>query len=228
MKKTNFNFVEGTKIPTNSKLTYTDTKQTSKIRHIATGNPDIEVAVGDRVLKMKKQTEVDKLKKALIWCSGSQDFQIEGKARRGWERICVPLLKSKQKTMKKQTNKVCNNCSQIKSKRICCGFITVENDMVTCSECGREVVTLIGKQTSKVVDEFANKFIKVEGNRLVFKASYGEFEEWICTILAKQRDEVKKIVKKNKHCKTKGCQICIGVEETVAWILSDLEELKLK
>lgn len=31
---------------------------------------------------------------ALIWCSGSQDFQVEGKAREGWEKICLPLLKS--------------------------------------------------------------------------------------------------------------------------------------
>jgi len=29
---------------------------------------------------------------ALIWCSGSDDFQIEGKARKGWEKICLPLI----------------------------------------------------------------------------------------------------------------------------------------
>jgi hypothetical protein len=37
--------------------------------------------------------EIQKYKDALIWCSGSEDFQIEGKARKGWEKICVPLLK---------------------------------------------------------------------------------------------------------------------------------------
>jgi len=30
---------------------------------------------------------------ALIWCSGSEDFQVGGKARKGWEKICLPLLK---------------------------------------------------------------------------------------------------------------------------------------
>ena len=47
---------------------------------------------------------------------------------------------------------------------------------------------------------------------------------------AKQEEieEIKKIVLKNKHCGKKGCQICLGVEETVSWILSDIEELKKK
>lgn len=34
-----------------------------------------------------------KYQDALIWCSGSDDFQIGGKAREGWEKICLPLLK---------------------------------------------------------------------------------------------------------------------------------------
>jgi hypothetical protein len=40
---------------------------------------------------LKSQREV--YKDALIWCSGSEDFQIEGKAREGWEKICLPLIK---------------------------------------------------------------------------------------------------------------------------------------
>lgn len=44
-------------------------------------------------LKKDVGEEVDKYKEALIWCSGSDDFQIEGKAREGWEKICVSLLK---------------------------------------------------------------------------------------------------------------------------------------
>jgi hypothetical protein len=39
------------------------------------------------------QEENEKLKEALIWCSGSEDFQYpEGKAREGWEKIVKPLL----------------------------------------------------------------------------------------------------------------------------------------
>ena len=41
----------------------------------------------------EKDGEIEKLKEALIWCSGSDDFQIEGKGRIGWEKICLPLLK---------------------------------------------------------------------------------------------------------------------------------------
>ena len=29
---------------------------------------------------------------ALQWCGGSADFQIEGKARKGWESIVIPLI----------------------------------------------------------------------------------------------------------------------------------------
>ena len=39
---------------------------------------------------------IDEYKEALIWCSASEDFQIEGKARKGWEKICIPLLKRQQ------------------------------------------------------------------------------------------------------------------------------------
>jgi hypothetical protein len=45
---------------------------------------------------MKKQNKKDKLinelKEALIWCSGSDDFSLKGKARKGWEKIVKPLL----------------------------------------------------------------------------------------------------------------------------------------
>ena len=35
---------------------------------------------------------VNKYKEALVWCSGSKDFQLEGIARKGWEKIVKPLL----------------------------------------------------------------------------------------------------------------------------------------
>lgn len=37
---------------------------------------------------------------ALIWCSGSEDFSLNGKAREGWERIATPLLAPKPLTEK--------------------------------------------------------------------------------------------------------------------------------
>ena len=39
-------------------------------------------------------SDKDELLEALIWCSGSADFQEGGKARKGWLKICSPLLKN--------------------------------------------------------------------------------------------------------------------------------------
>lgn len=41
----------------------------------------------------KVNSERDALMEALIWCSGSDDFQVGGKAHVGWEKLCAPLLK---------------------------------------------------------------------------------------------------------------------------------------
>lgn len=35
---------------------------------------------------------VKELVSAVEWCSGSTDFGIDGKARKGWERICIKAL----------------------------------------------------------------------------------------------------------------------------------------
>ena len=32
---------------------------------------------------------------AIQWCGGSQDFQLDGQARKGWESICMPLIGDK-------------------------------------------------------------------------------------------------------------------------------------
>ena len=29
---------------------------------------------------------------ALIWCSGSDDFNVGGRARKGWLKVCAPLI----------------------------------------------------------------------------------------------------------------------------------------
>lgn len=38
--------------------------------------------------------ERDALLSALQWCGGSADFNTDGKARKGWLKICAPFLKS--------------------------------------------------------------------------------------------------------------------------------------
>lgn len=35
---------------------------------------------------------VKELASAVEWCSGSADFGVDGKARKGWERICIKAL----------------------------------------------------------------------------------------------------------------------------------------
>lgn len=39
-----------------------------------------------------KDAEIARLQEALIWCSGSQDFQVDGVAREGWLKLCKPLI----------------------------------------------------------------------------------------------------------------------------------------
>ncbi len=50
------------------------------------------------------QSDIEKrLRSALRWCSGTDDFQVGGKAREGWEKVCVPLLTTEtQKANKKR------------------------------------------------------------------------------------------------------------------------------
>lgn len=43
-------------------------------------------------IKGIENTELEKYKEALIWCGGSEDFQLGGRAREGWEKICLPLI----------------------------------------------------------------------------------------------------------------------------------------
>jgi hypothetical protein len=43
-------------------------------------------------MKCKAQDERDALAHALQWCSGSDDFAPGGKARKGWVKLCQPLL----------------------------------------------------------------------------------------------------------------------------------------
>ncbi len=43
--------------------------------------------------KESKAVELVKdLASAIEWCSGSADFGYDGKARKGWERICIKAL----------------------------------------------------------------------------------------------------------------------------------------
>lgn len=46
-----------------------------------------------KVERQRIREEVEGYKDALIWCSGSEDFQLGGRAREGWEKICMTLLK---------------------------------------------------------------------------------------------------------------------------------------
>ena len=47
-------------------------------------------------LIQEKAKDRQKFIDALIWCNGSDDFQVGGKARKGWEKICLPLLRDEK------------------------------------------------------------------------------------------------------------------------------------
>ena len=38
---------------------------------------------------------IEDLEEALLWCSGSTDFNEGGVARKGWLKVCAPLLKGR-------------------------------------------------------------------------------------------------------------------------------------
>lgn len=42
------------------------------------------------------EARVKRLEEALLWCSGSNDFNEGGVAREGWLKICAPLLAALQ------------------------------------------------------------------------------------------------------------------------------------
>lgn len=55
----------------------------------------IDALCAERVAKLI--AERDRLREALIWCSGSPSFQVGGEAREGWERVCAPLIRAELK-----------------------------------------------------------------------------------------------------------------------------------
>ena len=55
-----------------------------------------EIEFIEQLLSQQRQQDIEKieaLEDALIWCSGSGDFQEGGVARKGWLKICKPLIK---------------------------------------------------------------------------------------------------------------------------------------
>lgn len=56
-------------------------------------------AIAERDTLAAKLAEAEAREKALlealIWCSGSDDFQHGGKARAGWLKLCAPLIASR-------------------------------------------------------------------------------------------------------------------------------------
>lgn len=56
----------------------------------------------DEVLKQRADHEckarAERLEEALQWCSGSDDFQEGGVARKGWLKVCAPLLIGEART----------------------------------------------------------------------------------------------------------------------------------
>ena len=43
--------------------------------------------------QLKAEAHAERLEAALLWCSGSADFHEGGVARKGWLKVCAPLLR---------------------------------------------------------------------------------------------------------------------------------------
>lgn len=52
----------------------------------------IDKALAAETALAAERDKVAKLVEALIWCSGSEDFQDGGYAREGWLNLCAPLI----------------------------------------------------------------------------------------------------------------------------------------
>jgi len=76
-------------------------------------------------------TREEKLVEAIQWCGGSADFNDGGKARKGWLKICAPLLEesAKQTDNKAMPKCSCRGCMNPKVVGICdcCGGIVVNH-----------------------------------------------------------------------------------------------------
>lgn len=57
------------------------------------GKSDIAAELAARDALLSKCFE------ALVWCSGSNDFQTDGVASEGWEKICRPLIAELLRTL---------------------------------------------------------------------------------------------------------------------------------
>ncbi len=52
---------------------------------------ELRRAMAERI--MEHEAKLAKALEALLWCSGSADFNEGGVARKGWLKVCAPLLK---------------------------------------------------------------------------------------------------------------------------------------
>ena len=44
---------------------------------------------------LRAEARAERLEEALLWCSGSDDFNEGGVVRKGWLKVCAPLLGGK-------------------------------------------------------------------------------------------------------------------------------------
>ena len=73
-------------------------------------------------------TQIAVLREALIWCSGSQDFSPEGKAREGWIKVCQTLLQNPSPATESLLEKVRagEKCAEALNRALVEGHIAFE------------------------------------------------------------------------------------------------------
>ena len=61
-----------------------------KLRSLYFADEALLEQAADRIEEL--EAKLSKAVEALIWCSGSSDFNESGVAREGWLKLCAPIL----------------------------------------------------------------------------------------------------------------------------------------
>lgn len=80
----------------------------------------------DEQLQYNIAVVLDKYVDALLWCSGSVDFQVGGQARKGWNKLVKSLI---EPTM---------NCPECSSANVDIQAVEGRGWVLECGDCGHK------------------------------------------------------------------------------------------
>ena len=107
-------------------------------------------------MKNEATKKIRELRDALAWCGGSMDFQVNGKAREGWEKICKSLLDElSDEVLALLKEPVCKTCGGS-------GVVLISENNTPCPSChpaepdGEEFVKKLREQATACLGNWYN------------------------------------------------------------------------